>query len=430
MSRRLAAILSLVWLLAMNLHPAQSQEPVTLTFATGHPEWFAPAIERYRAAHPDVMVRLLPLALGSTDQLALYGQALEAQSPLIDLIDVEITWPGVLAPHLADLNALLGADAIGAHFPALVEEYTVEGRLVALPYQIDAGALYYRPDLLARYGYAAPPATWDELTEMARTLQEGERAAGNPNFWGYVWQGERYETLVCNALEWHGSLVDGDGRLRVNTDATRAALRRAALWPGTISPPAVTAYIEEDSRTLWLTGNVAFMRNWTFAARAAANFAFDVAPLPAGDAGTSGGCLRGWALAVSRHTRHPDAAAALAAFLAGEDEQRRRALESSVNPTLTALYSDPDVLSAMPGLADLEPVFAKARARPARVAGPAYDRLSAAYAAAVHRVLTGEADPADALEQAARELAALLPSPAPDVSPTDRPTLSPRRRER
>ncbi len=411
-----AILLCLLALQAFSPPSQAGQEPITLTLATGQPELFEASVARYMAANPDVTVRILSTPGAPTGQLALYQQALNAHSPDVDLYDIEITWPSLLARHLADLRPFLDDGAVDRYFPALIGESTIEGRLVALPYIVDAGVLYSRADLLEKYGYAAPPATWDALEAMAQAIQQGEREAGNAGFWGFLWQGERYEGLTCNALEWQyaeggGRILDDAGRPQVNNTATLAALERAAAWPGFISPPAVTALVEEDTRLLWRAGYAAFMRHWTYVARNETTFDFTVSPLPAGDSGQSGGCLRGWALAVSSYSRRPVQAAALAVFLAGEEEQRRRALDSDANPTLAALYDDADMLSAAPWLADLKAVFTGAVPRPAKVAGAAYDQVSGAYAAAVHQALTGEVDPADALEDLERELAALLPTP-------------------
>src|SRR5690606_39913862 len=105
-----------------------------------------------------------------------------------------------------------------------------------------------------------PPPTWAELTEMAQTIQDGERAAGNPDFWGFVWQGNSYEGLTCDALEWEysnggGTIVSPDGVITIDNPAAIEAIEMAASWVGTISPSAVTSFGEEEARHMWQAGN-------------------------------------------------------------------------------------------------------------------------------------------------------------------------------
>src|SRR5690606_37868009 len=142
------------------------------------------------------------------------------------------------------------------YFPRIVENNTVGDKLVGIPWFTDAGLMYYRTDLLEKYGYEGPPTTWSEFEEMANTIQEGERAE-NPDFWGYTWQGNAYEGLTCNALEWQvsnggGFIIeegdDGSPTVTVNTPQVVAAMEMAAGWVGTISPEGVTTYLEEESR--------------------------------------------------------------------------------------------------------------------------------------------------------------------------------------
>ena len=139
-----------------------------------------------------------------------------------------------------------------------------------MPWFTDAGLLYYRTDLLEKYG-KQPPATWQELTEIAKEIQDGERAAGNDKMLGFVFQAKAYEGLTCDALEWVDSFGGGTivGRGRLDHDQQREGGRRRSIWPrpgsATIAPEGVLNYAEEESRGVFQSGNAVFMRNWPYA---------------------------------------------------------------------------------------------------------------------------------------------------------------------
>jgi trehalose/maltose transport system substrate-binding protein len=105
----------------------------------------------------------------------------------VDILPIDVVWPSALADQLVDLSGYVPAGVIGEHFPAILENNTVAGRLVAVPWFTDAGMLFYREDLLARYGIEVPQ-TWSELADAALLIQAGERAAGNDDFWGLVFE--------------------------------------------------------------------------------------------------------------------------------------------------------------------------------------------------------------------------------------------------
>ncbi|NDJ85074.1 MAG: extracellular solute-binding protein, partial [Chloroflexi bacterium] len=295
---------------------------------------------------------------------------------------------------------------------------TVDGRLVALPLRIGFGMLYYRTDLLEKYGYDGPPMTWDELEEMAQTIQDGERDAGNADFWGYVWQGNAYEGLTCNALEWQvsngaGNFISPDGEIQVNNEQAIAAFERAAGWVGTISPPGVTGYQEEDARAVWHVGNAAIMRNWPYAYATSLNDddsavqdVFDVAPLPQGAGERSAATLGGWHMGVSRFSEQPAAAAAFVIYFTSTESQKEYALATTSPPAMAALYEDPDIQAAMP-FASPE-VVAGTVARPSSSTKANYNAASTLYFNAVHSILTGEEDADVAMELLELDLQELL----------------------
>jgi trehalose/maltose transport system substrate-binding protein len=353
-------------------------------------------------------VNIISTPNSATERLALYQQMLAAGSGDIDVYQIDVIWPGILATHLLDLSDKVPADVIGQHFKAIVDNNTVGGQLVAVPWFTDAGILYYRKDLLEKYG-KQPPATWQELSAIAAEIQEGERAAGNASMWGFVYQAKAYEGLTCNALEWidsfgGGALVADDGKITANNPAAAEALTWAASTVGTIAPQGVLNYTEEESRGVWQSGNAVFMRNWPYA-WALGNAPdspiagqIGVSALPKGGPdGKNTGTLGGWQLAVSKYSKNPDVAADLVVFLTSAAEQKRRAIQGAYNPTIESLYQDPEVLEAVPFFGSLYDTFVNAVARPSRVTGGKYNQVSSEFFNAVHEVLSGKAKAEDAL---------------------------------
>jgi trehalose/maltose transport system substrate-binding protein len=339
----------------------------------------------------------------ATDRLALYQQILGAGASDIDVFQIDVIWPGILGSHFIDLKAhSKGAEA--NHFEAIVQNNTIGGKLVAMPWFTDAGVLYYRKDLLEKHG-AQPPTTWAELTETAKKIQDAERKAGNKQMWGYVFQGKAYEGLTCNALEWvtsfgGGTIVDASGKVDINNPKAVTAIQTAAGWIGTITPEGVLNYAEEEARGVFQSGNAVFMRNWPYAwalAQADDNLKdkVGVAALPkGGDDGRHAAALGGWQLAVSKYSKNPEIAADLALYLTSKEVQKQRAIQGSMNPTIAELYKDQEVLTATPFFGQLYDTFVNAVPRPSTATGAKYNQVSNEFFNAVYTVLSGKA-PAD-----------------------------------
>ena len=342
----------------------------------------------------------------ASERLALYQQLLAAGSDRIDVLQIDVVWPGLLGAQLLDLKPYTrGAES--QHFAAIVSNNTIGDRLVAMPWFANAGLLFYRKDLLQKYGEPVP-TTWQALTATARRVQDGERAAGNERMWGYVWQGRAYEGLSCNALEWvashgGGAIVEADGRVAVRNPRAALALQSAAGWVGTISPTAVLNYAEEESRGVFQAGHAVFMRNWPYAWALAQGEdsvirgRVGVARLPAGPEGRPAATLGGESLAVSKYSRHPAEAAELVLHMTSAAVQKERALRGAFNPTRPALYQDAQILQANPFMGELQDTFAGAVARPAAVTGRRYNQVSHLFWNAAHDVLSGRTGADEAL---------------------------------
>lgn len=375
----------------------------------------ATEFERKTGAH----IEIIKGPASASERLSQYLQYLGAKSPDIDIYQIDVIWPGMLAEHFIDLKPYFTPQELAAYFPSLLDNNTVAGRLVALPWFADAGMLYYRKDLLVAYGYQQPPARWDELGAMAERIQKAERAAGKRDIWGFVFQGRAYEGLTCDALEWQassggGRIIEQDGRISVNNPPTIRAFSRARGWIGTICPPGVTTYEEEEARHLFQEGNAVFMRNWPYAYSLAnasdspVRGKIDVTLLPTGGAGHMA-CLGGWQLSVSRYSPHQREAVEFVRFLASEYAEKLRAVKMSLLPSRMGLYEDKEVAAAIPFLASMKKTFLEAVPRPSNAAGEKYNEVSTRYFQAIHRVLTGSRSAEDAmreLDQTLREVMA------------------------
>jgi trehalose/maltose transport system substrate-binding protein len=357
----------------------------------------------------------------ATATLQMYLQYWGSRSADVDVFLVDVIWQGIAAPHAIDLKKFIKADIISEFFPHSIENNTVNGRLVSIPWFIDAGLLYYRTDLLEKYGYTDPPKTWEELAEMAKKIQDGERAAGNLGFQGFVFEGKSSESLTCNAVEWissygGGTIIGPDKNVTINNPNAIKALQTAKSWVGTISPTAVTTYGEEEARNIWQSGNAAFMRNWPYAYPLGANGQspisgkFDVTALPkGGDNGRNAACLGGWQLMVSAYSKVPNASADLVRYLTSAEIQKKHAIELGLLPTLPDLYKDPDLQQKIPWFKNAPDILANAVARPSTVAGSSYNQLSQGLFENINKIFNGQESAEEGILQMERICRRIVP---------------------
>jgi trehalose/maltose transport system substrate-binding protein len=424
----------LIWAVligALSVTGACSNQPArsrTVTIALVDRGWFDKEFREVRdrqyaqfTAETGIKVRLLPGPESAVEQLRLWekllGMGPDTMTVHPDVFGIDVIWPGILAEALLDLKPYVAQD-LSLYFPDLVANLTINGKLVALPNKLDFGLLYYRSDLLQKYGFQSPPETWNELEQMAARIQGGERAEGKNDFWGYVWEGAISEALTCNALEWQaseggGRIIDGN-QVSVNNAGAIHSWERAAEWVGSISPPGVTSYKESDAMNLWLAGDAAFMRNWTASGvvsgspASAVRGRFGVSLLPRGQAGRAE-VFGGDGYAVSKYSAHPREAIALVRFLCSRRQQAVVASALSMPPTIPDLFSDESLVKDNPHFAYVRQLVTTGMvSRPSSVTATRYTAVSEAYSTAVHSVLKHESYADRAAARLQKQISAIL----------------------
>ena len=416
--RCISAILLL--LLGLSCSKPPSPEPITLTFLDI--EWESDKLPGLAQDLQDftretgIQVKRLPAPDSSLSQLAVWKELLQKGDATPDVVGIDVIWPGILNQYLMDLKPYFASE-LSSQYPEVLASYTVGDKLVAMPRHAYVGVLLYRPDLLQRYGYHEPPKTWDDLEKMATRIQAGERARGEKDFWGYIWQGGIDEDLTCAGLEWQaseggGRIIEDNMTISVNNPDTIRAWQRATHWVGSISPRGVTAYAKFDAENLWNSGKTAFFRGWvsdysliTLHPTPQHTTQYGVTSLPGGKARRVG-ALGGNGLAVSQTSAHPRESLELIRFLLRRDAQLMRASEHSEVPKEFKLYELPEIIRPYPQLAE-SGNGGTIVARPSTNAGQKYEEVSRAYIQAVHSVLTGETNPSLAAATLEKELVAI-----------------------
>ena len=380
-----------------------SKPQVTLHFVSwkpDHPRVWEDAFARFTASHPHISVVRELAPHSSTAYHDLLTQKLKNGDTSVDVFFMDVIWvPEFAAARWArPLDDKFLPAMQQAFLPATTEVGRYEQHLYGVPSRIDAGLLYYRKDLLAKYGFDAP-TTWEELIRQAETILTAERTV-SPTLQGYVAQFKQYEGLVCNMLE----VIEAHGGSLLTADGSRSALSTAPALDaiafvrnrliGRITSRAALTYQEPESLSLFLQGQAIFHRNWPYAWELANNPArsivagrVGVAPLPGTISGRHAAALGGWLYGISASSQHPEEAWALIEFLSGEAMQRRFAQEAGIAPSRTALFSDPDLLAASPQLRNHLAILQAATPRPRSPIYPALSHLLQRYfsrALAVH----------------------------------------------
>lgn len=398
---------------------SRAEEGVRIVFKhgkiAGDPRLFRKLLDRFEEENPDIRVIDETLPASTDEQHQFYVINLEGESRDFDLLSMDVIWVPELsrAGWVRDLTALYPREEQLKFFPATVEANTYRGRLYGVPWYIDAGVLYYRKDLLDRYGFS-PPKTWAELVRIARTILRGE---GDPGLRGFIWQGKQYEGLVCNALEYvwgnGGEVLDRENRVVIDRPPVEEALAfmRDLIARYQITPDFVTTAIEEPTRHLFGNGHAIFLRNWPYAWNifqregSKVKGKVGMAPLPGFKEGQGAATLGGWQLGINRFSEHPEEAGRLIRFLTSEEAQRSLALQVGYKPTRMALYRDPALREAQPFVDALYPIFLKARPRPVT---PYYMMISQVLQAEFSAVLAGVKEPKEALRSAGRKIEYIL----------------------
>lgn len=344
--------------------------------ANQRPDLMRKLFDQYQAANPGVKIEIETGGATSELQRQYLSTVLNAKDSAIDIYMIDIVNPAQYfgAGWLEPLNAYVGnpADAMKPFLPVYLQSNVVDGKVAAMPGFADAMFMYYRKDLLEKYKIAEPK-TWDELAAASKKIQAGE---GNPNLQGLSIQGAPIEGAVCTFLlpYWSQGKEFNDASGKLTLDKA-AAVKGLDQWLKMVDSGVIKKNVAEvktpDTVNEFKAGQVVFAINWGFAwdrfqadNDSTVKGKVGVMPLPAMAGGKSATCVGGWQWAVSAFSKNKAEAAKLVKFMSTPAASKFLAVEGSLLPVYQNVYTDADVVRAVPWFKDASNVVIAGKSRP------------------------------------------------------------------
>ena len=363
-------------------------------------------INAFEKQYPKIKVTLISAPTSTDTYRATVATQISGGASTPDVFMGDVIWPAQFGAHqlAVPLSKYLPSSYWSRFAPGLVTGASYKGAVYGSPLFEDQGFLYYRKDLLAK-NHMSVPTTWEQLETDAKTL-----ASNGSVKYGFVWEGDSYEGLTCNFMEY---LADAGGS-PTNASYTTATLNSAAattavtfmrsLITSGASPAAVTTFQEPQAMSTFGDGNAAFLRNWDYAYDAAITPSsggkltasqVGVAPLPtfAGQQYPGYSNIGGWNLYINPHTKNLNADLTFIQWMSGTTAQDILSQKYGFISTVTAVRSAPAIIASNPNFA----VVPKTKLVPRPAGTPEYPALSTAIYTNVNGALAGSATPAAAV---------------------------------
>jgi multiple sugar transport system substrate-binding protein len=363
-------------------------------------------INAFEKQYPGIKVTLVSASTDTDTNRATLATQISGGSATPDVFMGDVIWPAQFGAHQL---ALPLSDYVPASYwtrfaPGLVGGASYKGKVYGSPLFEDQGFMYYRKDLLAKAGMT-PPTTWEQLETDAKTLV----SKGDVKY-GFVWQGDSYEGLTCNFMEYLASA----GGTATDSAFTQATLNSAAatkavtfmrsLITSGASPAAVTTFQEPQAMNTFGAGNAAFLRNWDYAYSAATTPSsggkltasqVGVEPMPTfqGQPAPGYSNIGGWNMYINPHSKNVAADLTFIKWLATPPAQDILSKRYGFISTVQAVRTDPSVIAANPVFA----VVPKTKLVPRPAGTPNYPALSTAIYQNVNAALAGSASPSAAV---------------------------------
>jgi multiple sugar transport system substrate-binding protein len=197
--------------LAAGCSSHSADESVVRFWAMGREgEVVAALVPEFERTHPGIRVAVQQLPWSAAHEKLLTAFAGDATP---DVCQLGNTWiPEFVALHaLERLDDRVAASPTidrSDYFPGIWDTNVVDGGLYGVAWYVDTRLLFYRRDLLAQAGFAAPPRSWSEWQQMLAAI----KARAGPDRYSILLPLNEFEPLLVLSLQQDEPLLRDDGR--------------------------------------------------------------------------------------------------------------------------------------------------------------------------------------------------------------------------
>jgi multiple sugar transport system substrate-binding protein len=303
-------------------------------------------------------------------------------------------------------------------FPGLVNGMKIGGKTLAMPYRHASSGLHWNQEILAERGFPKPPATIEEMAEVAKACTY--RRADGTACVGLCMPGVTYPNVIDIARAWDGDFITPDFKVVADQPGMMNAIKLLRdLFEGGAFPRNFAALSTEDVATWMQQGRAAMAlqsmgRNRIFndpqKSRFAGKIQTGAVPISASlkdRYAVAPAKVEYWGMAIPRNAKRKDLSWSFIKAMMTKEATLAMALNGN-GPVRASTYDDAKFRATVP-YADAERDVLKV----ARVPLPAFDEAARAgdiFKEETESAVLGMKTPEAAMASVVQRVKPLLPS--------------------
>ncbi|MCB9070857.1 MAG: extracellular solute-binding protein [Calditrichae bacterium] len=355
----------------------------------------------------------LPFEKFSTNERKqVLAKSLRSKSDRIDVFAIDLIWGARFARWAEPLNPYFTIYERNKSLEVALESCYYKEDLIAAPFYIDVGLMYFRTDLLKKFPGGDSLAhklrqslTWSEFIELSNKMPQMRPF--------YAFSAKNFEGLVCSFMEpllsQNPEIFNRDS-IQLDTPEARKSLQMLVdlVHKYHLAPKEITRFDEVQTYFYALDNDIPFFRGWPGLIRHYRNSPYseklqflEPCALPHLDGKKPASVFGGWNLMVSRFSTKKREAVEFIKFVLREESQRLLFEQGGYIPISKSVYQDSVYFSEHQDLKYYHQLLKNGIHRPFLVN---YTKISDVLSYYIQRAIKNEISVEEALRLATRDI--------------------------